>query len=243
VTTPDPGSDGPASDVVLLAHGSPDPRHARDVSSLVCRVAAAAPHLAVRAAYLDHHPPSVAEVGARLAEVGDADGRGPVALVPVLLTRAFHVRVDVPAAAQVLAEASGREILTTDALGPDVLLARALEELLRQRSECQVVVYLAGSSRRDAVDELVERLRADLIPERRYAFATLDDHLPLTTALRQLDVRAGVVGVSAMIAEGVLRDRMMRRCAERGIPFAAGVLADTDSLTRLLLDRVDAARS
>ena len=150
MTTPDPGSDGPASDVVLLAHGSPDPRHARDVSSLVCRVAAAAPHFAVRAAYLDHHPPSVAEVGASLAEAGDADGRGPVALVPVLLTRAFHVRVDVPAAAHALAEASGREILTTDALGPDVLLARALEELLRQRSECQVVVYLAGSSRRAA---------------------------------------------------------------------------------------------
>jgi hypothetical protein len=43
-----------------------------------------------------------------------------------------------------------------------------------------------------------------------------------------------------MIAEGVLRDRMARRCAERGIPFAAGVLADTGSLTRLVLDRVDA---
>jgi sirohydrochlorin ferrochelatase len=225
-------------DVVLLAHGSPDPRHARDVAALRGRVAAAAPHLRVRAAYLDHHGPSVGETAR------DRAGHdGEITLVPVLLTRAFHARVDIPAAATELSEGSGRCVRITDALGPDPLLARALEELLAQRSECQVVVFLAGSSRHEAVDELVAQLRADLMPERRYAFATLDDHLPLTTALRELDVRAGVVGVSAMIAEGVLRDRMVRRCAERGIPFAAGVLADTGSLTRLVLDRVDAPRS
>lgn len=42
-----------------------------------------------------------------------------------------------------------------------------------------------------------------------------------------------------MIADGVLRDRMVRRSAEHGIPFADGVLAQTDALTELVLRRIE----
>ena len=221
-------------DVVLLAHGSPDPRHARDVAALRGRVAAAAPHLRVRAAYLDHHGPSVGETARDLA-----GHDGEITLVPVLLTRAFHARVDIPAAATELSEGSGRCVRITDALGPDPLLAPALEELLAQRSECQVVVFLAGSSRHDAVDDLIRSLTMSLTPERAYAFATLDDYLPLPAALKGLGRAADTIAVSAMIADGVLRDRMVRRSAEHGIPFADGVLAQTDALTELVLRRIE----
>lgn len=46
-------------------------------------------------------------------------------------------------------------------------------------------------------------------PGPRYAYATLDDYLPLDTAVDRLPGGAQVVGVSAMLAEGVLRDRMV----------------------------------
>ena len=222
-----------SSDVVLLAHGSPDPRHARDVEELVCRVAAADAHQQVRAAYLDHHAPSVADLGAELAP-----GSGVITLVPLLLTAAFHVRVDVPAAAAQLTASTGRPVRTTAALGPDPLVAQAISELLDQRSEAQVLIYLAGSSQTEAVDELIASLHASLPPERRFAVATLDEYRPLAAALRDLGGTEGVVGVSAMIADGVLRDRMVARCAAHGIPFADGVLARTDALARLVAGRI-----
>lgn len=247
------------TDVVLLAHGSPDARHARDLNQLVRRVAAYDPALDVRAAYLDHHAPAVGEIGAALREGRTRVGHpssphpasasrirldGPVAhgepivLVPVLLKRAFHARVDIPRARDELEHSAGRPVLATQALGPHPLLAAAIGELLNQRSECRVLVYLAGSSRREAVDELLDTVTDALSPERAYAFATLDEYLPLSAAIRTLGRADGVVGVSAMIAEGVLRDRMITRCAEYGIPFADGALAHTDALARLVLRRV-----
>lgn len=225
-------------DVVLVAHGSPDSRHARDIDALIRRVAGRAPHLRVTAAYLDHHGPSVADVGTAYSM-----GVGPIILVPVLLTRAFHTRVDIPDAAEGLGQASGRAVITAEALGPHPLVATAVRELLRHRQERQVVVFLAGSSRRAAIEELVEQLRAALGPERSYAFATLDGYLPLAGAVRDLGGPAGVVGVAGMIAQGVLRDRMVSQCAEHGVPFADGVLAQTDALAELTLLRIGAARS
>ena len=224
-------------DVVLVAHGSPDSRHARDIDALIRRVAGRAPHLRVTAAYLDHHGPSVADVGTAYSM-----GVGPIILVPVLLTRAFHTRVDIPDAAEGRGRAPGRAVLPAEALGLHSLVATAVRELLRHRQERQVVVFLAGSSRRAAIEELVEQLRAALGPERSYAFATLDGYLPLAGAVRDLGGPAGVVGVAGMIAQGVLRDRMVSQCAEHGVPFADGVLAQTDALAELTLLRIGAAR-
>ena len=72
--------------LTLLAHGSPDPRHARDVGSLVGRLKVAG--VQTSAAYLDHHGPSSAQgVGSALVflqKLGElaqhAGGHGDVAL-------------------------------------------------------------------------------------------------------------------------------------------------------------------
>lgn len=222
-----------ARDVVVLAHGSPDPRHARDIDDLVCRVAAAAPWLRVRAAYLDHHGPTVTETAAALT-----GPQGPAVVVPALVTRAYHSRIDIPRAASELARLSGRAMITTEALGTHRALAEGVRELLGGRPEPRAVVMLAGSTETDAVDDIVSGLRAGLGRERTYAFATLDDHLPIDAAVDDFGSTDGVVAVAAVIADGVLRDRMARRCAARGIPLVDGALARTRALVDLVLSRV-----
>ncbi len=147
--------------------------------------------------------------------------------------------MDVPAAAGRLAATSGRPVVVADALGPDPLIGVALGDLLGAPAPPRVLVYLAGSSRVEAVEEVVAGLRPGLPPGiRAVAAATVDDRLPLTAALERLGGPAGVVAVSCMIAEGVLRDRMVQRCALNGIPMVDGVLADTPALADLVIQRV-----
>ena len=78
---------------VLVAHGSADRRAAAMTRALVRAVAAARPGLDVRPAYLDHAGPRPADVLAAMAGLGHERA----AVVPLLLTAAYHGRVDLPA--------------------------------------------------------------------------------------------------------------------------------------------------
>ncbi|GIG60804.1 hypothetical protein Lfu02_51760 [Longispora fulva] len=95
----EPGSPGPGPGgagrpaLVLLAHGSRDPRAAMTTEDLALAVSAARPGLDVRVAYLDHAWPRPGEVLADLA----ASGTPSAVVVPLLLTSAYHGTVDVPA--------------------------------------------------------------------------------------------------------------------------------------------------
>jgi sirohydrochlorin ferrochelatase len=224
--------------VVLLAHGSPDPRHARGVEALAARVRGLAPGRAVHTAYLDHHPPTPAEAAA-------AAGRG--AVVPVLLTPAYHVRVDVPDAVSAMGAAAPGPFWATASLGPDPLLLAAAAEVLDRAGIAPdpgtaVVLYAAGSSDSAAVATITATLAAhppagDWGPWR---VAALDGGQALPAVLGELpsEVRR-TVAVSFMVAEGILRDRMVTACDDAGIPMVAGTLADTDAVARLVLRRAD----
>jgi sirohydrochlorin ferrochelatase len=100
---------------VLVAHGSADRRAAAMTRALVRAVAAARPGLDVRPAYLDHAGPRPGEVLAAMAGIGHASA----AVVPLLLTAAYHGRVDLPAVLAV-AQSDGLRlpVRTTDVLGP-----------------------------------------------------------------------------------------------------------------------------
>ena len=50
--------DAVAATIVLLAHGSPDPRPAHGIEALAARVAVLDPGREVRSAYLEHHGPT-----------------------------------------------------------------------------------------------------------------------------------------------------------------------------------------
>ncbi|MBD0736979.1 sirohydrochlorin chelatase, partial [Streptomyces sp. CBMA29] len=133
--------------LVVIAHGSRDPRHAETVRALTRRVAAARPGLRVETGFLDFCAPSVPQVLERLA----AEGLRETVALPLLLTRAFHAKADIPA---VLRDAPSRlRITRADVLGPSPLLVAALERRLAEaglrpgdRASTGVVLASAGST-------------------------------------------------------------------------------------------------
>ena len=224
--------------VVLLAHGSPDPRHARGVEALATRVRTLAPSRPVHTAYLDHHPPTP-------GQAARAAGSGPV--VPILLTPAYHVRVDVPEAVAGMNATATGPFWATDPLGPDPALLQGIREVLDAAGiepdpGTAVVLYAAGSSDSAAVATIVRTLAAHPPqgPWGPWRVAALDGGQALPAVLAGLP--AGLrrpVAVSFMVSEGILRDRMAAACAEAGVVMVPGTLGDTDAVAQLVLRRAD----
>lgn len=228
-------------DIVLLAHGSPDPRHRAGVGRLARGVGRLAGARRVHTAYLDHHPPTPLDV-ARNAERG-------LAVVPVLLTPAYHARVDVPRAVSDMAAVTRERVRATAALGPHPLLVDAAEELLAAAGVAAdpgtaVILFAAGSSDSASSASIVDILR-NHPPGGAWGpwrVAALDGGLAVGAAVAQLrpQVRR-VVAVAFVVADGVLRDRQEAACAGVGVGLVDGALSDTEALARLVLVRVASA--
>jgi sirohydrochlorin ferrochelatase len=223
-------------DIVLLAHGSPDPRHARGVEALASRVRDLDPGRPVHTAYLDHHPPSPSDTAGALGT--------HAVVVPVLLTPAYHAKVDVPAAVHRLGQESGAFVDLAEPLGPHPLLLDAAEELLARAGvtpdpTTAVVLYAAGSSDSEAVASVGHTVaahpRAGWGP---WSVAALDGGATVDQVLRRMpDDVERTVAVSFMVAEGILRDRMTQHCGRVGVPMVPGALAATRAVAELVLRR------
>ncbi|MFF8627563.1 sirohydrochlorin chelatase [Streptomyces werraensis] len=232
--------------LLVVAHGSRDPRHAATVHDLVRRVRAQRPGLRVETGFLDFNVPSVGAV----LESLDAEGMRDVVALPLLLTRAFHAKADIPA---VLSEAPPRlRIRQADVLGPSPLLVAALERRLYEagltpadKSSTGVVLASAGSSDPEAIAVI-----ADVAREWRHtgwcavrpAFASAS--LPRTEdAVRELrELGCARVAVAPyVLAPGRLPDRIARGAAEADV--LADVLGPSPEVAQVLLERYDAART
>jgi len=132
----DPGPDthtGRALPLVAVAHGSSDPRAAASVDTLLSLVRARAaaagyPGLDVRAAYLGHAAPTLAQA------LGAVDGAAVV--LPLLLTPAYHSKTDIPKVLHEVRRARPRlGISYGRPLGPHPLLRRALERRLAEAAD------------------------------------------------------------------------------------------------------------
>ncbi|MCA2186982.1 sirohydrochlorin chelatase [Nonomuraea cavernae] len=143
---PVPLAGGAGQDVplVAVAHGSRDPRAAATVEALLDEVRRARPGLPVRTAYLDHSAPTLARALHGLEEA---------VVLPLLLTEAYHSRVDLPAAINEARARDPRLRLHYGAtLGPHPLLTAALERRLAEAGvppgdpDTAVVLVSAGSS-------------------------------------------------------------------------------------------------
>src|SRR5689334_13054430 len=75
--------------LVLVGHGSRDPRALRTVLTLMERVRELRPGLPVRLGHIELNEPLLPDT---LAALGDA----PAVLVPLLLSRGYHVKRDIP---------------------------------------------------------------------------------------------------------------------------------------------------
>ncbi|SEC77022.1 sirohydrochlorin chelatase [Streptomyces melanosporofaciens] len=238
-----------APTLLIIAHGSRDPRHAATVDALRARVRSLRPGLRVEAAFLEFNAPRVPQVLARLA----AEDATEVIALPLLLTRAFHAKTDIPA---VLREATARHprlsVRQAEVLGPSPLLMDALERRLHEaglrpadRPSTGVVLASAGSTDPEAIAviaEIAREWRHTGWCAVRPAFASAS--LPRTEdAVRALraDGVARVAVAPYVIAPGRLPDRIAHGAEAAGADLLAPVLGPAPELARLLLRRYDEA--
>ncbi|MEV5881248.1 sirohydrochlorin chelatase [Streptomyces sp. NPDC052020] len=234
-----PRPDRPA--LVLVAHGSRDPRALSTVRTLLDRVRELRPALPVRLGHIELNEPLLP---ATLAALGDTDA----VLVPLLLSRGYHVKRDIPETA---AAAPARTRVAAP-LGPHPLLAEALYDRLTEagwrtpedpaaRRASAVVLAAAGSRDPDARTDagrtaalLAERLGVPVVPA--YASAAAPT---VPAAVRALAARGRhrVAVASYFTAPG----RFAAECAEAAPWIAAAPLAAHPALPRLILHRYDEA--
>ncbi|NUS88525.1 MAG: sirohydrochlorin chelatase [Streptomyces sp.] len=243
----------PTPTLLVIAHGSRDARHAATVAALCARARSLRAGLRVEAAFLDFNAPRVGQVLDRLA----AEGAHDIVALPLLLTRAFHAKADIPA---VLREATARHlglrVRQAEVLGPSPLLTRALERRLYEaglrpgdRRSTGVVLASAGSTDPEAIAVIAEIARewrhtGWCAVRPAFASAAFPAGFPRTEdavrALRAEGVRRVAVA-PYVIAPGRLPDRIAHGAREAGADVLAGVLGPAPELARLLLRRYDEA--
>ncbi|MCM2387023.1 sirohydrochlorin chelatase [Streptomyces albipurpureus] len=233
--------------LLVIAHGSRDPRHAATVDALVRRVRSIRPRLVVETGFLDFNAPSVPRVLERLAAQGTED----VIALPLLLTRAFHAKSDIPS---VLREASARlprlRIHRAEVLGPSPLLLAALHRRLWEaglqeadKRSTGLVLASAGSTDPEAIAviaEIARELRSAGWCAVRPAFASA--LLPRTDeVVRSLraDGCERVAVAPYVIAPGRLPDRIAEGARQADV--LADVLGASPELAQLLLERYEQA--
>ncbi|WP_372495549.1 sirohydrochlorin chelatase [Saccharopolyspora soli] len=231
---------------MAVAHGSRDPRSAATVHALLDVVRAMRPDLDVRVAFLDLSAPRLGDV---LSAV-HGDGHSDAVVVPLLLGRAFHARVDVPAA---VADAQLRyprfQVHISDVLGPDPRLDAAAWRRLAEAGapaddpELGVILAGAGSSHAPA-NRLVSAVAARWQAKTSWAgtseafAAAADPDVPAAIeALRARGARRFAVG-SWFLAPGLLPDRISALAREHAPqPLIAAPMADDAGVADLVLQR------
>ena len=238
----------PEEALVLVAHGSADPRAAAAIGELMPLVARRATERGLsvpdlRAAYLGHAAPSVPQVMRAFGP--DAQ----VTVLPLLLTAAYHSKTDIP---RLLARVSaGMRVTYGEPLGPHPLLLRALERRLPPAAfdnpaEVGVVLAAAGSSDPEA-NATVARLAAQWQAGSgwhavRPAYASAADPDPATAVTGLL--RAGarrVVVASYLLAPGLFADRIRAASQAAGASATSPALGASPEVADVVLDRYQEA--
>lgn len=224
--------------LVLVAHGTRDEVGTAQIGRLAAAVARRLPGVAVRPAFVDVRPPTVA---ATLNDV--LAGAESAVVVPAFLAAGYHVREDLPR--QVAgAVAEGRAVLTP-LLGPDPLLVAAAEDRLRRAGwRAGDVVVLGAAGSRDS------RARVDLLAAADALAVRLDTEVHAgylasgePKAVRLIaDLRAcgrWVAAASWLLAPGLFH----RRLVESGADVVADPLGVHPAVVRAVVSRYrDAVR-
>ncbi|MFI0792217.1 sirohydrochlorin chelatase [Micromonospora rubida] len=238
--------------VVLVAHGSRDPRAAEATRALARAVAAARPGVTVSTSWLDHTEPGPAAVLRSLAVAGHPRA----VLVPLLLTAAYHRRVDVPAAVAAARDGGPPiDVCVSDVLGPaDGVVDLALLAGLRRRLDeaepgrFDALVLAAAGTRdpraRGSVGRVAAALGAELGVPCRVSYVSAAPPLTGAAVARLRAAGARRVAVSAyFLAAGLFHDAVLAGARSAGAVAVSGPLADAPELAALVLRRVDAAVS
>ncbi|MDH6584492.1 sirohydrochlorin ferrochelatase [Streptomyces sp. SAI-133] len=225
--------------LVLVAHGSRDPRTLATVHQLLDQVRAQRPDLPVHLGHIELNEPLLPDT---LASLGTAEA----VLVPLLLSRGYHVKRDIPE----MAAASPARTRVAAPLGPHPLLVDTLHARLMEagwhsgmdeetRRESAVVLAAAGSRDPESATDtrrtaqlLADRLGVPVIPA--YASAATPT---VETAIRALTARGRhrVAVASYFTAPGLFA----RQCAQKAPWIASAPLGTHPAMTDLILHRYD----
>lgn len=225
--------------LVVVAHGSRDPRALSTVRTLLDKVRDLRPGLPVHLGHIELNEPLLPDT---LASLGDSEA----ILVPLLLSRGYHVKRDIPE----MAAATRVRARVAAPLGPHPLLVETLYSRLIEagwrtrmneatRRESAVVLAAAGS--RDPASKvdtgrtaqlLSERLGVPVVP----AYATTAAPT-VPDAIRALAAsgRTRVAVASYFTAPG----RFATESAEAAQWIASAPLGTHPAMARLLLHRYD----
>ncbi|MFF5070992.1 sirohydrochlorin chelatase [Micromonospora olivasterospora] len=236
--------------MVLVAHGSRDPRAAAATRALARAVAAARPGTPVRASWLDHTDPGPTAVLRSLAAAGHARA----VVVPLLFTAAYHRRVDVPAAVAAARESGPPlAVRVCDVLGPadgvvdPGLLAGLRRRLTEAGPRTFDALVLAAAGTRDAparasVGRVAAALGAAYGVPCRVSYASAAPPAVGAAVARLRAAGARRVAVSAyFLAPGLFHDAVVADALAAGAATVAAPLTDAPELVDLVLRRVAAA--
>ncbi|MEV6111509.1 sirohydrochlorin chelatase [Streptomyces sp. NPDC052109] len=225
--------------LVLVAHGSRDPRALDTVRALRDRVRELRPGLPVHLGHIELNEPLLPDT---LAALGDT----LAVLVPLLLSRGYHVGQDLPE----MAAAAPPPTRLAAPLGPHPLLVEALYDRLVEagwpagvdagtRRSTAVVLAAAGSRDPDSTTDtrrtarlLADRLGVPVVPA--YASAASPT---VPAAVRALAARGRhrVAVASYFTAPG----RFATQCAQAAPWWASAPLGAHPAMARLILHRYD----
>ncbi len=231
--------------LVALAHGSRDPRSAATVKALVDEVRALRPDLRIEQAFLDLSRPSFTTVVGRLVKAGYDE----IVVVPLLLTEAFHAKVDVPSAiAEAAARHEGLQIRATSILGLEAQFLEVLDVRMREAlraarvRELDALVLAAAGSSDPLANQAVARLARVWGSRHRLpvtaAFASASP--PATgEAVRafRAEGRRHIAVASLFLAPGFLPDRAAELAIEAGAIAVSAPLGAHPELARTILAR------
>lgn len=230
--------------LIALAHGSRDARSAETINALTEVARCMRPDLRIEQAFLDLCGPGFDEVVARLA----AEGFGEIVVVPLLLTDAYHAKVDVPRAAAAASAKHDVKIQVTKVLGIEGaffnVLDRRLREALRENRVRELdALVLAGAGSSDALANAVisRAARAWGSHHKLPTIAAFASSVPpaASEAVRahRADGRRHIAVGTLFLAPGVLPDRVRELAYEAGAVAVAEPLGAADEVAEVILAR------
>lgn len=231
--------------LVALAHGSRDPRSAATVKALVEEVRRLRPDLRIETAFLGLSKPSFGTTVDKLVRAGFDE----IVVVPLLLTEAYHAKVDVPeAVAEAMTRHSGLRIRATSVLGLeasflDVLDVRMREALKESRvRELDALVLASAGSSDPLANQSVARLarqwgaRHKLPVTAAFASAAPPATGEAVRAFRAQG-RRHIAVASLFLAPGQLPERATELALEAGAVAVSEPLGAHPEVARTILAR------
>lgn len=205
--------------IVLLAHGSPDPRSGIAMHGFAKKIQSAI-NVPTALAFLDHEEPN-------LMNLTRDENPAQVLVVPMLLSNAFHARFDVPRA---LLEAGINRVLPP--IGNPVKILSGLI----QNAGSHVMVVSAGSSdskARQNFREAVKIASEGLGSHVETAFVTGPEST-IETRLRESQNPAEVTIIPWLLAEGRLLDVVLTQAIQHGANVQGNGLVEEDAFINYL---------